>query len=143
MVSAYDDLSVGYRYFAGDLVDMPVSKVSLRDAQKAGKIIAKIGAAANALTDPAKGQTATAQDPRQAFAARWSKRVVPAVLKEIMRHADIQTTMTFYVTQSAKVTASELWAAAGNNLGNSDPKKEVHPTGVETICFEPGKHGEF
>ena len=108
----------------------PLTKRGLpmaRDAQKAGKIIGEIGAAANVVTDAAAGRTATAHDLRRAFGARWSKRVMPAVLKEIMRHADIQTTMTYYVAQNARVTASELWAAAGNNLGNSDPETKYTP----------------
>jgi integrase len=93
----------------------PLTKRGLpmaRDAQKAGKIIGEIGEAAKVVTDAAAGRTATAHDLRRAFGARWSKRVMPAVLKEIMRHADIQTTMTYYVAQNARVTASELWAAA-------------------------------
>lgn len=79
------------------------------------------------MTDPGKQRTATAHDLRRAFGARWSKRVMPAVLKEIMRHADIQTTMTYYVAQSARVTASELWAVVGNISGNTDLKKEYTP----------------
>ena len=108
----------------------PLTKLGLpmaRDHQKAGKIIAQIGAAAKVVTDPATGRTATAHDLRRAFGARWSKRVMPATLKEIMRHADIQTTMTYYVAQNAKVTASELWAAAGIILGNSDPENQYTP----------------
>lgn len=108
----------------------PLTKLRLpmaRDAQKAGKIIGKIGEAAKVVTEPGTDRTATAHDLRRAFGARWSKRVMPAVLKEIMSHADIQTTMTFYVLQNARITSSELWAAAGNNLGNSDPKNEYTP----------------
>ncbi|BBO33071.1 tyrosine-type recombinase/integrase [Lacipirellula parvula] len=112
----------------------PLTKRGLpmaRDHQKAGKIIAKIGEAAKVVTDHAAGRTATAHDLRRAFGARWSKRVMPAVLKEIMRHADIQTTMTYYVTQNAKVTASELWAAATpseQRLETPQPEEDARPS---------------
>jgi hypothetical protein len=44
---------------------------------------------------------------------------MPTVLRELMRHASIATTMTFYVGQNAEATADALWAAEGNNLGNT------------------------
>lgn len=34
---------------------------------------------------------------------------MPAVLKELMRHASIETTLRFYVGQNAEATADELW----------------------------------
>lgn len=40
-----------------------------------------------------------------------------------MRGASIETTMTYYVQQSAKVTSSELWAIRGNNSGNSEARE--------------------
>lgn len=54
-------------------------------------------------------QCASAHDLRRSFGFRWSRRVMPAVLKELMRHASIETTMTFYVGQNAEATADELW----------------------------------
>lgn len=45
---------------------------------------------------------------------------MPATLKELMRHADINTTMTYYVQQSAQVTASELWAIRGTTSGTTE-----------------------
>ncbi len=40
-------------------------------------------------------------DPiRTAFGSIWSRRVVPAVLRRLMRHADISTTIKYYVNQS-------------------------------------------
>jgi integrase len=43
---------------------------------------------------------------------------MPATLKELMRHASIETTMTYYVGQDAESTAEELWAALGHKLGH-------------------------
>jgi integrase len=34
---------------------------------------------------------------------------MPAVLKELMRHSSIDTTMKYYVGQNAEATADELW----------------------------------
>ncbi|WP_425399981.1 tyrosine-type recombinase/integrase [Aeoliella sp.] len=55
---------------------------------------------------------ASAHDLRRGFGFRWSRRVMPPVLQELMRHASIQTTMEFYVGQNAESTADELWRAA-------------------------------
>ncbi len=111
--------------------------VMARDHQRAGKIIAKIGAAAGVVTDPAKGQTATAHDLRRSFASRWSKRVMPAVLKEIMRHADIQTTMSYYATQSARTTAAELWAVAATQYHPEGQRPQTHfPVGRQAHSLD-------
>ncbi len=99
------------------------NEVMARDTVKASKIISKIGAAAGVVTDVEKGRTATAHDLRRAFGSRWSKRVMPATLKAIMRHEDIQTTMTYYVDQGARTTAAELWSAVGNISGNTESSK--------------------
>jgi hypothetical protein len=59
---------------------------------------------------------------------------MPAELRELMRHADIATTMAFYVGRNAQTTAESLWAAyrdskpaAGNVLGNNSP----HPSSCD------------
>ncbi|WP_425398560.1 tyrosine-type recombinase/integrase [Aeoliella sp.] len=98
-----------------------------RHVLKIGKTISRIGKAAGVVTDPAKGKTATAHDLRRAFGSRWSKLVMPATLKELMRHESIETTMTYYVQQNAKMTASELWAARGTISGTTDPTREKRP----------------
>jgi hypothetical protein len=50
---------------------------------------------------------------------------MPAELKELMRHASIDTTMTYYVGQAAEVTAEALWDALGHSLGhNSETQAE-------------------
>jgi integrase len=58
---------------------------------------------------------ASAHDFRRAFAERWSKRILPGELQELMRHKSIITTMTFYVGQNAKRTANAVWAAYRKN----------------------------
>jgi integrase len=89
------------------------------------KIVTAIGKAAGVVVDErTKGDEtvkkfASAHDLRRAFGQRWAARVMPTVLRELMRHTDISTTMKFYVGQNAEVTADALWAAAGNTLGNT------------------------
>ncbi|MBA4107880.1 MAG: hypothetical protein C0485_19280 [Pirellula sp.] len=62
---------------------------------------------------------ASAHDLRRSFGFRWSRRVMPPVLKELMRHTDVATTMKYYVGVNAQATADELWRVEGNILGNS------------------------
>ncbi len=50
---------------------------------------------------------------------------MPAVLKEIMRHSSIQTTMDYYVGSNAIETARGLWSAPANGLANSAEKAEI------------------
>lgn len=63
---------------------------------------------------------ASAHDLRRSFGFRWSRRILPAELRELMRHADIQTTMRYYVGQEAETTADALWAAYEKANGGND-----------------------
>jgi site-specific recombinase XerD len=79
----------------------------------ASKIIARIGKAAGVkVSETAKGtpRYASAHDLRRAFGFRWSTRVMPPALKELMRHANIATTMEFYVGRNAEATAETVWS---------------------------------
>ncbi|MFG0333956.1 MAG: tyrosine-type recombinase/integrase, partial [Maioricimonas sp. JB049] len=87
-----------------------------------GRVVAAIGKKANVVTDKASGQFATSHDLRRSFGTRWSRRVMPAVLKELMRHGDIKTTMSYYVQHAADDIAADLWRdfeAGGNTFGNT------------------------
>jgi integrase len=57
-----------------------------------------------------------AHDLRRAFGFRWALLVFPVVLRELMRHEDIATTMKYYVGQNAEATADAIWAATGVKL---------------------------
>jgi hypothetical protein len=47
---------------------------------------------------------------------------MPSVLRELMRHESIETTMRYYVGQNAESTADELWRTAGS-ISGSRPEK--------------------
>jgi integrase len=95
---------------------------------KVGAMVAKIGKVAGVVVNKADGKFASAHDLRRAFGTRWAKRVMSAVLKRLMRHSSIATTMGYYVDLDAAEVADQLWAnygntpAAGNTLGNTDQK---------------------
>lgn len=54
---------------------------------------------------------ATAHDLRRAFGLRWSSRVMPAVLQQMMRHATISTTLKYYVGRDAQTAGGVIWEA--------------------------------
>ena len=63
----------------------------------------------NSKTDKVK--CASAHDLRRSFGERWSARLMPQQLMELMRHEDISTTMKYYVGRNAEKTADALWEA--------------------------------
>jgi len=77
--------------------------------------------------DNGKTKFASSHDLRRAFGFRWSSRVMPPVLKELMRHESIDTTMRYYVTQNAQATARAVWSAT--------PASEVTPE-VTPACSD-------
>ena len=58
---------------------------------------------------------ASAHDLRRSFGERWSTRVMPQVLMTMMRHANVQTTMRYYVGRNAETAANAAWEAYSNN----------------------------
>jgi integrase len=92
-----------------------------------------IGKTANikVATNPktSKIKYASAHDLRRSFGFRWAVRVMPPVLKELMRHASIDTTLRYYVGRNAEAMAKLLWAEhrpedACDILSISSPKNE-------------------
>ncbi len=84
-------------------------------AEFAGRVVSEIGeqAGVKVSTDPVTKAVkfASAHDLRRSFGARWSNRVMPQVLKELMRHESIDTTLRYYVGRNAQSTAAVLWDA--------------------------------
>jgi integrase len=99
--------------------------------KEVGRTISLVGEKAGVIVNKADGKYASAHDLRRSFGTRWAKRVMPAVLKRLMRHSAIQTTMNYYVDLDADEMANDLWAkfgesgdtpGQGNILGNSGQK---------------------
>lgn len=72
--------------------------------------IVDIGKAAKVKVDEKDGSEkfASAHDIRRAFGTRWAKIVPASLLQQLMRHSNIETTMSFYVNITAKDTMSEI-----------------------------------
>ncbi len=60
---------------------------------------------------------ASAHDLRRSFATRWAVRVMPEVLRRLMRHKTIETTMKFYVDQETQAVSAAIWKDWGGNRG--------------------------
>jgi len=65
-------------------------------------------------------KTATAHDLRRSFRSRWAMRVEAVVLQKLMRHEDIQTTMTFY----AHVDVRDIKTAIGLSPAKDDQSEK-------------------
>lgn len=100
----------------------PVSKEGTRHNEEVvSRLIGKIGKEAGIRvggTDE-RPKFASAHDFRRSFGTRWSSKVMPAILQQMMRHAEISTTMGFYVTQNAETTADAIWSAFGTTSGTT------------------------
>lgn len=93
--------------------------------------IAKFGKAANVKVHvcPKTGKVkfASAHDLRRSFGERWARKVMPQVLKELMRHESIETTMKYYVGHNAQLTADVLWQAYEQEPKVDVPSKDSAP----------------
>lgn len=84
------------------------------------RAVASVGKAAGVKVDQSKKKDrktgklkvipvfASAHDLRRAFGYRWARRVMPMVLKELMRHESVTTTEKYYVGIQAQETARHL-----------------------------------
>jgi integrase len=122
------------------LVDPKTGK-PLRARNTVGPVVSAIGRKAGVVVGQSEKQVtvggkrvkqtvklfAGAHDLRRAFCSRWARKVMPAVLQRLARHAHISTTMSYYVCLSADEIGSELWEKhtglqQGNILGNIEPE---------------------
>ena len=106
-----------------------VCRTVAKIGEKAGVVVATIEKRKRVdgkLVATTAKKFATAHDLRRSFGTRWAKRVMPAVLQRLMRHANIGTTMKYYVTIDADAVADEVWGRnweSGNNSGNNRPSQ--------------------
>ncbi len=96
-----------------------ISSIIVEIGKKAGVKVAERGP---------KLKYASAHDLRRAFGFRWSARVMPPVLQQLMRHEDISTTLTYYVGRNAEATADAVWDAFANGFANSDRSERKTPS---------------
>ena len=81
---------------------------------------AKVAVGKHTKTEAVK--YASAHDLRRAFGHRWARRVKPVTLQQLMRHENIQTTMSYYVHVTADEIAEELARAElANTFANTPP----------------------
>jgi integrase len=103
-----------------------------------GKVVSKIGAAAGVRVhvdpkDPERVKYASAHDMRRAFGERWASRIMPAQLRELMRHESIETTLRYYVGTNAERTADACWDAF-EKTGRGAAPAPVVENGVSGAC---------
>lgn len=94
-------------------------------AQHIGKIVADIGYRAKvkvSLPDE-EVRCASTHDLRRSFGDRWSQKVMPNVLCQLMRHSSIETTQRFYLNKNSQVTAALLWHQHNESKPQENPKE--------------------
>ncbi len=105
-------------------------RLLLERSNTASKIISSIGKAAGVVTArdaSGKPKVGSSHDLRRSFAERWAPRVVPAVLKELMRHASIETTLRYYTGSQADATNELLFANFANLSETSSETSSQEP----------------
>ena len=107
--------------------------------KRVSRVVSDIGKKANVVVDKPKNKYASAHDLRRAFGTRWAKRVAPAVLQRLMRHASIDTTMRFYVDIEAEDIADDLWNrfGVGTSVGTGHNLAELAPSDEPAQSSEP------
>ncbi|AMV18926.1 Tyrosine recombinase XerC [Planctomyces sp. SH-PL14] len=70
---------------------------------------------------------ASAHDLRRSFGTRWAKRVLPPVLKLLMRHSSIATTMTYYVDIDTDEATAALYDAIAKEARPGDKSGDTSP----------------
>ena len=121
---------------------LPPSPNADRQARRAGvqqgkgRGLGGDGDNAGIIVNKAEGEYASAHELRRAVGTGWAKRVMPAVLQRLMRHADIGTTMEYYVSTTADDVADDLWAkfpgTADNTPGACNTSGNILPGSAET-----------
>jgi len=105
-----------------------------KNSSDVSRIFSAIGEKAGIIVDTKSGKFASAHDFRRRFGTRWKKMGVSSfLLKELMRHASIQTTELYYLEENADETQDEvekLWNAKklGNTVGNTKKKAAKRKT---------------
>ncbi len=86
-----------------------VFKLHLTNVKNVGRFVSSMGKSAGVFVGPNK--FATAHDFRRSFGTRWALKIHPLTLRAIMRHADLKTTMAYYVDLDADRIADDLYTS--------------------------------
>ncbi len=122
----------------------PKRTATVANRNWASVIICRIGKAAGVVVDRKRGRDgkervkfASAHDLRRSFGQRWAVRVMPPVLKTLMRHESIETTMAYYIGRNTQATADALWdayhVATGHKVGHIGPNTPSEGDGREEV----------
>jgi len=91
--------------------------------------ISAIGEASGLVTGSDTGKHVTAHDLRRSFGTRWALRVHPLVLKKLMRHETLDTTLRFYVdlddSQIAQAIAESPYTSTYISPGSIDETRHA------------------
>ncbi len=80
---------------------------------KAAEIVVEVRRPKPGAKEPTK-KFASAHDFRRSFGSRWAQLVTPVILRELMRHSTIETTMAYYVGEDANRTQDEVYRVWNN-----------------------------
>lgn len=85
------------------------------------RVVSRIGKAAGVVVDDREPKKyASLHDLRRSYGSRWANQVLPHILRELMRHASITTTLDYYVGQDADRTADAIWKATDAQGGDEN-----------------------
>lgn len=122
------------------LTALTVSKKIADIGEKANIVVGDIGNK-DKQTGQRKPRFASAHDLRRSFGERWSLKVMPQALMQLMRHESMETTLKFYVGRNAEKVAESIWntnASLGTNSGTSSEIKAMQGRGdgLQTVAME-------
>lgn len=95
-----------------------VFRVRFRSQETISTVISGFGKAAGVEVnrEPGRIKYASAHDFRRSFGERWSAKLMPAILMQLMRHEKIETTLRYYVGRNADTAAEAIWSAHESSI---------------------------
>ena len=110
------------------------SQKRIRLSHLVSEIGEKAGVKVNTDSKTGKVKYASAHDLRRSFGERWSQRVMPQLLQEMMRHESIETTMKFYVGRNANTAAATMWDAFNKTDAEREARESTKSAPTSTSC---------
>lgn len=95
----------------GRVFSIPLAKSTI------GKRLSTAGKAAAVSVSDSKH--VTAHDLRRTFGNRWALKVHPLVLRSMMRHKSMETTLRYYVDLRLEQIGESLWSGGGQKGGQT------------------------